>query len=72
MGCKKKNLKREGMNISLDTSDDSSSLKLEISILAADFKQILEIIKENGNKLESLCNQLGTLTTRVNNLDKEH
>ena len=72
MGRKRKNPKREGMNISLDTSDDSSSSKPEISILAADFKQILEIVKENGNKLDSLCNQLGTLTTRVDNLDKEH
>jgi len=42
------------------------------SILAADFKQILQVVKENGNKLENLCNQLGTLTTRVVNLDEEH
>ena len=46
MGRKRENLKREGMNISLDTSDDSSSSRLEISMLAADLKQILEIIKE--------------------------
>ena len=72
MGRKRKNPKREGTNISLDTSDDSSSSKPEKSILAADFKQILEIVKENGNKLDSLCNQLGTLTTGVDNLDKEH
>ena len=50
MGRKRKNPKREGTNISLDTSDHSSSSKPEISILAADFKQILEIVKENGNK----------------------
>ena len=60
------------MNISFDTSDDSSSSKPEISILGADFKQILEIVKENGNKLDNLCNQLGTLTSRVDDLDKEH
>ena len=72
MGRKRKNPKREVTNISLDTSDDSSSSKPEISILAAGFKQILEIVKENGNKLDNLCNQLGTLTTRVDNLDKEH
>ena len=72
MGRKRKNPNREGMNIPLDTSNDSSSSKAEISILAADFKQILQVVKENGNKLENLCNQLGTLTTRVVNLDEEH
>ena len=69
MGHKRKNPKQERVNISLDTSDDSFSLKTDISILAADFKQV---VKENGNKLDNIYNQLGTLTTRVNNLDKEH
>ena len=72
MGRKRKNPKQEGMNISLDISDDSSSSKPEIWILGANFKQILEVVKENGNKLDDIYNQLGTLTTRVDNLDRKH
>lgn len=71
MGRKRKNAKQEGMDSSFDTSGLSSSSKPEISILAADFKQILDVVKENGNKLDNINNQLGTLTARVNNLEKE-
>ena len=72
MGRRRKNPRQEGMSNTLDTSEDSSSPKPELSILIADFKQILNVVKENGNKLDNINNHLEGLTARVDNLEKDH
>ena len=60
------------MSSTLNTSEDSSSSKPELSTLVVDFKQILDVIKENGNKVDNIKNKLASLTARVDNLEKDH
>ena len=47
MHLKDNDIQNAEVSISLDTSDGSSSSKPGISMLAADFKQMLEIVKKS-------------------------